>query len=157
VIVPVKFRPNVIAGLALYAWAVFGLAKTSFAFGLGKALPMLGYAMPARGLGGLTTIPFLIMLIVALLPFRKATAGANPAGKATVRSWLLQGAWLFLVLGIIAAGIETIFFLGTVLPILEPSFGPEARGTVGSALTVLLYVAAAWISYVWAKRRVDAR
>ncbi|MGH8640688.1 MAG: hypothetical protein ACRET6_03195, partial [Burkholderiales bacterium] len=117
--VPAQFRQNVIVGLVVYAWAVFGLAKTSTAFAVGKALPMVGGVISPRALGGLTTVAFAIMLIVALLPFRKATAGANPAGRGLVRSWLLEGAWQFLVLGIVAAGIET-FFLVAALPVLRP-------------------------------------
>ena len=155
-VVPAQFRQNVIVGLVVYAWAVFGLAKTSTAFAVGKALPMVVGVISPRALGGLTTVPFAIMLIVALLPFRKATAGANPAGRGIVRSWLLEGGWLFLVLGIVAAGIET-FFLVAALPVLRPGFGPEARGTIGATLAILLYAVAAWIAYRWAKRRIDAR
>jgi hypothetical protein len=156
VVVPAQFRQNVIVGLVVYAWAVFGVAKTSFAFALGRALPMVGVVVSPRALGGLTMIPFAIMLAVALLPFRKATAGANPAGRLLVRSWLLQGARLFLLLGIIAAGVETLF-LAYVLPVLRPGFGPEARGLIGATLAILLYAVAAWIAYRWAKRRIDAR
>jgi hypothetical protein len=156
VVVPVQFRQNVIFGTFVYAWAVFGLAKTGSAYLVGKALPMAGVATLPRALGGSTAILFAIMLIVALLPFQRATAGANPAAKALVRSWLLQGAWLFLVLGIIAAAIEALF-LAYALPVLRPGFAPEGRGAIAVALTVLLYAVAAWIAYRWAKRRIDAR
>jgi hypothetical protein len=156
VVVPAQFRQNVIAGLVVYVWAVFGLAKTCSAFAVGKALPMVGAVVSPRALGGLTMLPFAIMLIVALLPFRKATSGANPAGRALVRSWLLEGGRLFLVLGVVAAGVETLFLVAA-LPVLRTGLGPEARGTIGIALAMLLYAGAGWIAYRWAKRRIDAR
>jgi hypothetical protein len=155
VLVPAQFRQNVIVGLVVYVWAVFGLAKTCSAFAVGKALPTVELVISPRALGGLTMLPFAIMLIVALLPFRSA-AGANPTGRALVRSWLLEGGRLFLVLGVAAAGVETLFLVAA-LPVLRPGLGPEARGTIGVALAVLLYAVAGWIAYRWAKRRIDAR
>ncbi len=155
-VVPAEFRQNVIVGLVVYAWAVFGLAKTTCAFAVGKVLPMAGADISPRAFGGLTMIPFAFMLIVAVLPFRKAGAGANPAAKALVRSWLLEGGWLFVVLGIAAAGVETLFLVAA-LPVLGPGLGPEGRGTMGALLTILLYAVAAWMAYRWAKRRIDAR
>jgi hypothetical protein len=156
VVVPAEFRQNVIVGLVVYAWAVFGLAKTSCAFAVGKMLPIVGADISPRALGGLTMIPFAFMLIVALLPFRKAAANASPASRVLVRSWLLEGGWLFVVLGIVAAGIETLFLVAA-LPVLRPEFGPEAQGTNGAILAILLYAVAAWIAYRWAKRLIDAR
>jgi hypothetical protein len=156
VVVPAEFRRNVIVGLVIYAWAVFGLTKTTCAFAVGKVLPMAGADISPRAFGGFTMVPFAFMLIVAVLPFRKAVAGANPAAKALVRSWLLEGGWLFVVLGIAAAGLETLFLVAA-LPVLAPRLGPEARGAMEALLVILLYAAAAWIAYRWAKRRIDAR
>ena len=155
-VVPAEFRRNVIAGLVIYTWAVFGLTKTACAFAVGKVLPMAGASASPRAFGGSAMVLFAFILIVAVLPFRRAVAGANPAARAFVRSWLLEGGWLFAVLGTAAAGLETLLLV-TVLPALRPGLGPEARGAIGALLVILLYAAAAWIAYRWAKRRIDAR
>ena len=156
VLVPAQDRQNVVTALVVYAWLVFGLAKSTVALALSKGLLAWTYEIPERALGGLTVIPFAIMLIATLLVFRKVAAGGNPAGRAVFGRWLLQGAFLFAVLGVGAAAIETVF-LGAVVPALKLSFGPEARGTIGVAVVAILYAMAALIAYRWAKRRVDAR
>jgi hypothetical protein len=137
----------------VYCFTVFGLAKNAGVFGL-KRLPVIGYETPQRASPGLLALTFLVGVVVVLLVLR-ATVSGSPV-RATFNSWLLQGARLFLLLGLLAALVDTLFF-GTVLSQIRSSLAPAVRGAIAGALGLSLYVAAVLIAYLWAQRRIDAR
>jgi hypothetical protein len=155
-LVPDRDRPTAISALVVYTFLVFGTAKSSAALALGMGLPLFGYEIPGRPLGGATAILFVLALAATLLVFRKVAAGGSRSGRSLFARWLLQGAWQFILIGTIASVLERLF-LSAVLPTLRPHFDPAVRGAIGATFTGVLYGIAVLIAYRWAKRRIDAR